>query len=136
MTRPMLAALVTSGMLATAAGAQEPATPVFTAPQATAGKVTYAKSCASCHMPDLSGNSEIPALAGPAFTEIWGARSTKELFDYLSAAMPYGAPSLTVDEYESLVAYILRINGASDGPDPLTSTTNVRILDVVAPTKN
>ena len=87
------AALVASGEVMVA-GQQAPATSVFTAQQAIAGKAGYAKSCASCHMPDLSGNGEISALAGPTFMETWGARSTKQFFDYISAAMPYGQPSL------------------------------------------
>ena len=129
MMRSILAVLVTLGILVTAR-AQGPAAPVFTAQQATAGKAVYAKSCASCHMPDLSGNSEIPALAGPAFKEMWGARSTKELFDYTSAAMPYGGPSLTVGEYESIMAYVLQFNGAVSGEEELTASTAVTIASL------
>lgn len=132
MTRSILAVLVTLGILVTAR-AQEPAALVFTAQQATAGKALYAKSCASCHMPDLSGNSEIPALAGPAFKETWGKRSTKDLFDYMSAAMPYGGPSLTVDEYESIIAYVLQFNGAAAGEEELTASTAVTIASLTSP---
>ena len=91
-------AIVSSGEVLIA-GRQAPAASVFTAAQATAGKAGYAKNCASCHMPDLSGNGEISALAGPTFMETWGPRSTKQFFDYISAAMPYGQPSLTTEAY-------------------------------------
>ena len=123
------AALVAWSAALVAAGEQAPASAesVFTVKQAAAGKVAYAKSCASCHMPDLSGNSEIPALAGPAFKEMWGTRSTKELFDYMSAAMPYGAPSLTVAEYTSIAAYILQFNGAVAGERELSASTVAQI---------
>ena len=114
-------------------GRLKPVRSSFTATQATAGKAAYAKSCASCHMPDLSGNSEIPALAGPAFREMWGTRSTKELFDYMSAAMPYGAPSLTVAEYSAIVAYVLQVNGAVAGEEELTAATAVPIGSVTRP---
>ena len=123
------AALVAWGAALVAAGDQapDPAASVFTLKQAADGKAAYAKHCASCHIADLSGNSEIPALAGPAFREMWDTRSTKELFDYMSAAMPYGAPSLTVDEYTAIVAYVLQVNGAAAGERELTPSTAVPI---------
>ncbi len=123
------AAVVAWGAALVAAGEQAPppAASVFTVKQAAAGKAAYAKHCASCHIPDLSGNSEIPALAGPAFKEMWGARSTKELFDYMSAAMPYGAPSLTVAEYTAIVGYVLQVNGAVAGEEEFTPSTAVPI---------
>ncbi len=125
----LAAALVAWSAALMAAEGQDPASaaPVFTVKQAAAGKAAYARHCASCHIADLSGNSEIPALAGPAFKEIWGARSTKELFDYMSAAMPYGAPSLTVNEYTAIIAYVLQSNGAVAGEQELTATTAVII---------
>lgn len=113
---------------------QVPAAPVFTAQQATAGKAAYTKNCASCHMPDLSGNAEIPALAGTVFMTTWGTRSTKELFDYMSAAMPYGAPSLSVEAYTTITAHILQSNGAVAGDEALTASTVVRIDSLKAPT--
>jgi len=131
------AALIAWSATLVAAGGQAPAaaTPVFTVKQAAAGKVAYAKSCASCHMPDLSGDSEIPALAGTAFKEMWGTRTTKDLFDYLAAAMPYGAASLTVDEYRAITAYMLQVNGASAGEQELTPSTAVTIASLMlAPT--
>jgi mono/diheme cytochrome c family protein len=127
------AAVVAWGAALVLAGEQapDPAASVFTVKQATAGKAVYAKHCASCHIADLSGNSEIPALAGPAFREMWDTRSTKELFDYMSAAMPYGAPSLTVDEYSAIVAYVLQFNGAVAGEEELTGATAVTISSVM-----
>jgi mono/diheme cytochrome c family protein len=121
------ALLVVSSHAVMVAGRDLSAAPVFTAEQATTGKAAYAKSCASCHLPDLSGNAEIPALAGKPFKEAWGARTTKELLDYMSAAMPYGGPSLPADTYLSILAYILQSNGAATGAQPLSASTTVRI---------
>jgi len=118
-----------------AAGQQAPAPPVFTAGQAAAGRAVYAKQCASCHMPDLSGNMEYPPLAGDAFMAAWGTRSTKELYDYMAAAMPYGAPSLSADEYAGILAYILQSNGAVAGSDALSASTVVPIGGVTAASK-
>ena len=108
---------------------------VFTAEQATAGRAAYAKHCASCHMPDLSGNTEIPPLAGAVFIDTWGSRSTKNLFDYSAEAMPYGAPSLSPESYTAITAYILQANGGVAGSSALTGSTDVPIRSVIAPQK-
>jgi len=124
-------ALVTSGEVLIA-GRQAPAASVFTVQQATAGKAGYAKHCASCHMPDLSGNGEISALSGPTFMETWGPRTTKQFFDYISAAMPYGQPSLTTEAYTEITAFILQSNGAVAGETALSASTAVIIGDLIA----
>ena len=107
--------------------AQESPPPVFTTEQAEAGRVAYAKHCASCHMPDLSGDNERPPLVGTSFMTTWGSRSTKEFVAYMSGAMPYGAPALDAETYASLTAYILRSNGASAGSQALSASTDVSI---------
>jgi alcohol dehydrogenase (cytochrome c) len=109
------------------AKAEGSASPVFTVEQAASGKAAYAKHCASCHLADLSGNNEIPALAGKPFKDAWSARTTKDLLEYMSAAMPYGGPSLPADTYLSILAYVLQSNGAAAGAQPLNASTTVRI---------
>jgi mono/diheme cytochrome c family protein len=104
---------------------------VFTAGQAAAGKSAYAKICASCHMPDLSGSNDAPPLAGQVFTATWRARTTRDLFEYLSASMPPGGSSLSIEAFESITAYILEANGASAGETPFRSTTAVPIENVM-----
>jgi mono/diheme cytochrome c family protein len=106
--------------------------PVFTSQQADAGRVAYAKNCASCHMPDLSGDNERPPLVGTSFMTTWGGRTTKEFLTYMSGAMPYGAPALDGDTYAALTAYILRFNGATAGTEPLSASTDVLISSVTA----
>jgi len=101
--------------------------PVFTAQQAATGKTAFAKVCATCHMPDLSGNNEAPPLAGTVFMDTWRDRTTKELYDYLSAEMPRGGPPQDVETYLSLTAFILQSNGAIAGEHPFTPSTAVPI---------
>ena len=129
-TTASIAATVVSGVVLVAR--QVPTTSVFTAEQATAGRAAYAKHCASCHMPDLTGDTEIPPLAGKAFIDTWGTRTTKDLFDYTSEAMPYGAPSLSVESYTSITAYILQANGGVAGTDALSASTVAPIGSVTA----
>jgi mono/diheme cytochrome c family protein len=112
-----------------AAGEDAP-TAVFTEQQAATGHTAYAKHCASCHMPDLGGNAEIPPLAGATFMGTWRNRTTKDLRDYMSAAMPYGAPSLEPEMYTVITAYILQENGAVAGEEKLTASTARPISEV------
>lgn len=123
------------GMWGPTLGARQVPESVFTADQATAGRAAYAKHCASCHMPDLSGNTEIPPLAGAVFIDTWGSRSTKDLFDYSAEAMPYGAPSLSPESYTMITAYILQANGGVAGASALTGSTAVAISSVTAAQK-
>jgi mono/diheme cytochrome c family protein len=128
----VVAALAVSSIVL-AARRQEPPASVFTAEQATAGKGAYTKACASCHMPDLSGNNDAPALAGMAFTSSWGPRTTKDLFDYMSAAMPPSGSSLEPDAYLSIMAYVLQTNGAPAGSEQYTASTAVPIASLLPP---
>jgi mono/diheme cytochrome c family protein len=111
---------------------EDAATPVFTEQQAALGRAAYAKHCASCHMPDLTGNAEIPPLAGATFLSTWRNRTTKDLRDYMSAAMPYGAPSLEPDTYTVITAYVLQANGAVAGEEKLTAMTVVPMGSVIS----
>src|SRR5947207_6404041 len=97
---------------------QPTTTPVFTAAQAAAGRAAYQANCSSCHLPDLGGRNEAPALAGVNFMSTWGSRSTRDLFDYMSATMPPGGSTLGADDYAAIVAFVLQSNGATAGTQP------------------
>jgi hypothetical protein len=83
-------------------------------------------------MPDLSGSNDAPPLAGPIFVSTWRTRSTKDLFEYLSASMPPGGASLSTETYESITAYLLEANGASAGRTGFRATTAAAIDDLIA----
>ena len=112
------------------AAAQQDVGP-FTSAQAGQGHAEYASACASCHQENLSGGGEAPSLADANFLKSWGDRSTRELYDYLHAAMPLGkGGSLSDQTYQDIVAFLLEANGATPGGKPFTSTTNVKIGNV------
>ena len=113
------------------AGQQSSAAPVFTTEQAVAGKAEFLKTCAACHMPDLSGNNEVPQLAGVSFRTAWSDRTTKDLHDYMSANMPPGGSSLTAETYLSITAFVLESNGAVGGQEKLTASTAVAIGSLI-----
>jgi mono/diheme cytochrome c family protein len=121
------AVLVSVGVRA--AGDPAPA-PVFTDQQVSAGKAAYAKVCAGCHMPDLSGDNEAPPLAGMVFVDTWRTRTTKDLYEYLSAEMPRGGAPQDKETYLSLTAFILQSNGAVAGQERFTPSIAVPIGEV------
>ena len=108
---------------------------VFTVQQASDGKAAFEKSCAACHMRDLSGDADAPQLAGTQFMSGWRTRSVKELFQYMSTAMPPGGSPLSAGTYASITAYILQSNGAVAGGDDLTAATGATIGSVAPPGK-
>ncbi len=100
----------------------------FTDAQVDAGRVPYSSYCASCHGADLNGTGHFPALVGTAFVGEWGSRTTKELYEKIRGTMPFcAAGSLSDTEYASIVALILKTNGAKAGGEPLTSDTSLTI---------
>jgi len=115
-------AVLTALGLTFVAGQQQPATAVYTADQAAAGRDAYQASCAACHLNDLRGRNEAPALAGPNFMTAWGKRSTRELFELISSTMPPGRANLTAEQYNSIIAYLLQSNGAVAGTQPFIAS--------------
>ena len=52
----------------------------FTDNQAQTGASVYSQSCAACHLPDLTGSFEAPALNDINFRTNWSNRTVAELF--------------------------------------------------------
>ncbi len=105
----------------------------FTDAQASAGQAAYAQSCASCHGNSLAGSGEAPALAGTAFVDSWGGRTTQELYNEIRLAMPPENPnSLGPETYAAIVAFLLKANGAQPGTSILTPDTAVTIRSVAS----
>jgi len=130
---------------------------VYTAEQAIAGQRELQDNkfgaCASCHAKGLSGRvgdkdeipelismsedfqtsvrnngGNVPQLAGPKFMTRWGARSTKDFS--LELKNRFSGP-LSEESQLNIMAYILQLNGALPGPQPLTRSTDVEIGKLV-----
>ena len=100
----------------------------FSDAQAQAGQGVYTKSCAVCH----ESGGETIRLIGAGFTDTWRKRSTKELYTRIKTTMPFSNPgSLSEAEAASVVAYILKSNGAAAGPAALTPATDVAINGII-----
>jgi mono/diheme cytochrome c family protein len=80
----------------------------FTAEQADRGERVFTSVCSVCH-----GRNE---FRGPIFSLTWRVEPVGHLFEHISATMPQDNPgSLAPDEYASIVAYMLRLNGRRPG---------------------
>src|SRR5215469_9925449 len=74
--------------------------------QATEGRALYQTNCAGCHMPDLAGRNEAPALTGATFNSVWGKRSPQDLLQFIRTTMPPSrAGSLPARDYENITAF-------------------------------
>lgn len=113
-------------------GQQTPAASVFTTAQASAGRGVYDQRCAGCHGSDLRGGNEAPQLAGADFMNAWRGRTTRELYEFIHATMPLGAPDLSPDQALAVTAFILQSNGATAGTQALAPTTAQPIGAVAA----
>lgn len=104
----------------------------YTAAQAAQGKKLYDSNCASCHMTDLSGGSG-PALAGKKFKSYlqFSKISADQLLSFIASQMPANDPgSLKQDQYNAILAYMLKYNGYSAGSAKLT-TESVKTIKML-----
>jgi alcohol dehydrogenase (cytochrome c) len=126
-----LSATIALGALGATAVGQGASGP-FTAAQVASGHQQFDANCAACHLQDLAGTNDAPALAGSAFMGAWGKRTTAQLYSKIATTMPAGAGgSLSQQQYTDIVAYILSRNGANAGNSAFTPTSAVQI-DAIA----
>ena len=85
---------------------------VYSVPQAERGEQRFRQSCSSCHTTsDFSGG---------AFAERWSGQTLGEAYEFLSVNMPENDPGgLKPEEYASVLAFILRMNGYPVGSDDM-----------------
>jgi alcohol dehydrogenase (cytochrome c) len=124
------------GLAAPILHAQRPsdhAAPTFTIEQAGLGRMLYARQCASCHGPNLSGGEFASALNGNSFSQNWGGKSADALFSFVHTRMPPAAPgSLSPEKTAQLVAFLMQVNGGQAGDEPLpTDPTQLTALTIV-----
>jgi hypothetical protein len=131
-------------------GQPETAPGVFTSAQADAGHKAYENTCGRCHtytllgrkgdsgeLPPVSslpaayqkfiGNpNHVPPLAGKVFLSRWGDKTAAELiarFQVTASDKFFQFEGMTDDTTVNITAYVLQMNGAKAGPQPLTRTT-------------
>ena len=148
--------LLAGGVLASSQAPQKPKTVwdgVYTEAQATRATGVFGASCAGCHTLTPDGNRP---LSGETFWQSNTQKSVAELLGYVSKNMPNGnGGSLSPENYNDLVALILKSNGfpagkaeltaasvegvqiiSKDGPGELPANTLVRVVGCLAKTGN
>ncbi|SUZ81776.1 uncharacterized protein METZ01_LOCUS34630 [marine metagenome] len=97
----------------------------YSSVQASNGDTLYQQNCATCHLPDLQGSLEAPALNDTNFRSNWTNRGVNELLDLLRRTMPPQAPgSLDEAGYLQIVAFLLRANNIRESSIELTASDN------------
>lgn len=115
---------------ATAAPGQQGASLSFSEEQAKYGEQVYQAHCQACHGSDLAGGPGGPSLSDRPFRGRWQVQTAGNLLAFIREKMPLQAPgSLSDRDYASVMAHILRANGAKPGtvglpatPDQLAAT--------------
>jgi hypothetical protein len=155
--RPLvIIAVITYLAGASALVSQAQPTAVYTAAQATAGRIELQKNsfgdCRSCHATALTGRTgdaaELPALSslppdyqtlirgtggwvpgfvGPEFLTRWASRTTRDFSEELAKRFSPPSGQLSEETRLNILAYILQANGALPGTEPLTMATDVSL---------
>jgi hypothetical protein len=152
-------AVLASGLLGLTA--QEPnKQTVFTAAQAEAGRIAYERTCGKCHTTTLKGRTGDPSerppldslsdsyrkfigprgfvapLAGKVFLDRWGGKTAGQLIARFQETIddPYFMfEDMTDETTVNITAYVLEVNGAKPGPQPLTRGTSVVVNAITEP---
>jgi alcohol dehydrogenase (cytochrome c) len=115
----MLVGIALAASLSYGLRSQSLASASFTPEQATAGRQTYTKNCASCHGEHLSDGAFAPPLTGHQFKNTWAGKPLTDLMQKLRT-MPPAAP-LEPDQYVDVLAFLLQRNQVAHGTKPLPS---------------
>ncbi len=100
---------------------------VYTEEQAALGKGVFSRACVECHTRKDMSSAD--------FRLNWSGRSAFDLFERIRSTMPDASPgSMTIDEYLTVTAYFLKLNGMPTGssPMPADSTLKSMKLELVA----
>ena len=131
---------------------------VFTAAQAEAGRTLYENSCGQCHaysllgrtdqdreLPPVSGlpsayqefigkSGRVPPFVGKTFLRRWGQKTASELiarFQVTADDPFFQFKGMNDDVVVNITAYVLRMNGAKPGSQPLTTNTAAIVNSIV-----
>jgi S-disulfanyl-L-cysteine oxidoreductase SoxD len=95
---------------------------VYSVSQATRGESTYAKTCARCHGPSLTGGDESPPLAGGAFLGSWNGLPLSDLQTRIKTTMPTDSVGIYDRQIiTDVMAFLLKANGFPAGQGDLAS---------------
>ncbi len=98
----------------------------YTDAQAARGETFFARNCSGCHVLATTGRAP---LVGDPFWKSFSQKSVGDVLEYVRANMPNGNPrSLRAEEYEDIVAQLLKANGFPAGNGEIKSALEVRVV--------
>jgi alcohol dehydrogenase (cytochrome c) len=101
----------------------------YTTEQAQQGSDLYSRNCAVCHTPTLIGSGNAPPLAGAGFLSNWRGKPASELYSRIKSSMPPGGnPTITDDDFVSVVAFVLQSNDLAAGAQKLLADSTTLIV--------
>jgi hypothetical protein len=157
-TKPFVLIGIFGAGLAVLTAQQPTSSGIFTTAQAEAGRTAYENTCGKCHTPSLMGRKGdkdevppisslparyqkfigargyVPPLAGKFFLDRWGQKTAGQLIARFqeTAYDPYFQFEGMTDEMTvNITAYVLQVNGAKPGAQPLTTTTSAVVNSVI-----
>ena len=93
---------------------------VYTEEQARRGEARYRDGCARCHLENLKGNEQAPALVGDPFIAEWETKTLRDFYGRVLSTMPADDPgSLDEKAVLDVLAFVLEANGFPAGARPL-----------------
>ena len=99
---------------------------VYTKEQSSRGGELYAKRCARCHAPDLTGGEIAPALNNAEFKSNWTDLTVDDLFERIKVSMPQDTPgSLSRQQTADILAFVLSKSGFPEGKSELAREAEV-----------
>ena len=148
-----------AGSLPVLMGQDDPLPRIYTSAQAEAGRKAYENACGKCHtyrllgrkgeegeLPPISSLSAsyqefirkaanpVPPLAGKVFLSRWGRKTAAELimrFQETASDPFFKFEGMNDDTVVNITAYVLQVNRAKSGTEPLTRTTGVVVNSTV-----
>lgn len=155
--RTMLLAGILGSALFVLAGQQPAPSGIFTSVQAEAGRMAYERTCGKCHTNTLLGRNgdkgELPPisslsppyqkfigprgfvapLAGKVFIDRWGGKTAAELIARFQETVSdpfFQFEDMNDETTVNITAYVLQVNGAKAGTQPLTRKTGVIVSSI------
>ncbi len=131
---------------------------IFTSAQAEAGRTAYERTCGKCHTNTLLGRNGgkdelppidslsasyqkfirsrgfVPPLAGKVFMGRWGAKTAAELIARFQITVDdpfFQFEDMNDETTVDITAYVLQVNGARAGTQPLTRKTGAVVNSIV-----
>jgi hypothetical protein len=156
--KAIVSAAILGAGLFVLSGQQTAPSRVFTQAQAEAGRRSYDNTCGRCHtytlmgrkgaegeLPPVSSLSEadqkfignpnrVPPLAGEVFLSRWGMKTVAQLIDRFQITVSdpnFKFKDIDDDTTVNITAYVLQVNGAKAGTQPLTRDTGAVVNSIV-----